>query len=211
LDNAISLKIQFEIEQIDELMRESSPLFNLCKIREPDFVEKCGIAMILHSFYNGIENILLLIIKNKDSKLPNGTKWHKELFGKSFEESKNRTKIFREELKVPLNEYLQFRHFVRHSYGFQLKWEKIKNMFFDTAITHQMTKDAYSGVVVKDEDIMLLLAGDNDYVPVIEDLVLEGFKVIVLFWDHAGLELKTKASAFISLNQHFKSLTKILS
>jgi hypothetical protein len=120
----------FEIEQIDELITDSSPVFDLCKIREPDFVEKCGIALILHSFYNGIENILSLIIKNKDSGLPNGIKWHKELFIKAFEKTENRSQIFREELKAGLNDYLQFRHFVRHSYSFQLKWEKMKNMFF---------------------------------------------------------------------------------
>ena len=131
MDSATSQKIRFEIEQLDELLNESSPLFDLCKIKEPDFVEKCGIAMILHSFYNGIENILLLIIKNKDSSLPSGIKWHKELFAKAFEETESRTKIFNEEIKTPLNEYLQFRHFVRHSYGFQLKWEKMKNMLFD--------------------------------------------------------------------------------
>ena len=131
MDSVTSQKIQFELEQIDELINESRPLFDLCKIKEPDFVEKCGIAMILHSFYNGVENILLLIIKNKDSSLPNGIKWHKELFAKAFERNENRPSIFREELKISLNEYLQFRHFVRHSYGFQLKWGKMKNMFFN--------------------------------------------------------------------------------
>jgi len=80
LDNAVIQKIQFEIEQIDELLDSTNPLFDLCKIREPDFVENCGIALILQSFYNGIEKIVLLIIKNKDSSLPNGNKWHKELF-----------------------------------------------------------------------------------------------------------------------------------
>lgn len=80
----------------------------------------------------------------------------------------------------------------------------------DTAIAHQMTKDAYSGVVDRKGDVMILMAGDTDYVPVIEDLVLEGFTVNVLFWDHAGFELKTKASVFVSLNQYFKVLTKTL-
>jgi len=31
LDNAIIQKIQFEIEQIDELIDAASPLFDLCK------------------------------------------------------------------------------------------------------------------------------------------------------------------------------------
>jgi hypothetical protein len=59
----------------------------------------------------------LLIIKNKDASLPNGIKWHKELFAKAFEKTENRSQIFKEEIKMPLNDYLQFRHFVRHSYG----------------------------------------------------------------------------------------------
>jgi hypothetical protein len=131
LDNAIIQKIQFEIEQINELLDEASPLFNLCKSKEPDFVEKCGMALILQSFYNGIEKIMLLIMKNKDIGLPNGIKWHKELFNNAFKGTKNRTYIFREELYEQLNDYLQFRHFVRHAYGFQLKWEKMKKLFFD--------------------------------------------------------------------------------
>ena len=130
MDNVTTQKILFEIGQIDELIHEASPLFDLCKIKEPDFVERCGTAMILHSFYNGIENILLLIIKNKESVLPKGIKWHKELFAQAFEATENRSQIFREDLKESLNDYLQFRHFVRHSYGFQLKWEKMKNMLF---------------------------------------------------------------------------------
>ena len=141
MDNTISQKIQFEIEQIDELINESSPLFDLCKIKEPDFVERCGAAMIVHSFYNGIENILVLIIKNKDSTLPNGIRWHKELFDMAFEETENRTQIFKEELKLPLNEYLQFRHFVRHSYGFQLKWAKMKNLLFDMNMVWEKAKE----------------------------------------------------------------------
>jgi hypothetical protein len=141
LDSAITQKILLEIEQIDELIDESSFLFDLCKIREPNFVERCGIALILHSFYNGIENIISMIIKNMDSVLPNGIKWHKELFAKAFEKTENRSQVFKEELRWPLNDYLQFRHFIRHSYGFQLKWEKMKNLLFDMNVTWKGIKE----------------------------------------------------------------------
>ena len=141
MDSAITQKILFEMGQIDELINESSPLFELCKIREPDFVERCGIAMILQSFYNGIEKIILLIIKDKDLSLPNGIKWHKELFSTAFEKNENRTQIFREELNAPLNDYLQFRHFARHSYGFQLKWEKMKDILFNMNVIWKNIKE----------------------------------------------------------------------
>jgi hypothetical protein len=141
LDNAILQKVQFEIEQIDELLGETSPLFDLCKIREPDFVERCGIALILQSFYNGIEKILLLIMKNKDMGLPNGVKWHKELFDNAFIEANNRTCIFKKELYEQLNDYLKFRHFARHTYGFQLKWEIMKNLLFDMNVLWEKIKE----------------------------------------------------------------------
>ena len=140
MDNNIIQKILFEIDQIDELINESQTLLEICKTKEPDFVEKCGIAMILQSFYNGIENIISLIIKNKDLTFPNENKWHKELLDKAFKETKNRTEIFNNELKVSLNEYLKFRHFARHSYGFQFKWEKMRNMLFNMNIIWEEVK-----------------------------------------------------------------------
>ena len=141
MDNAISQKVLFEIEQIDQLIHDSSPLFDLCRIKEPDFIERCGIALILHSFYSGIENIMLLIIKNRNDGLLNGTKWHKDLLLKAFERSDKEINIFRDELKAPLNEYMQFRHFVRHTYGFQLRWEKMKYLLFDMNTIWEKVKE----------------------------------------------------------------------
>jgi hypothetical protein len=141
LDSAITSKILFEIGQIDRLLSESSPLVNLCKVKEPDYVEKCGGAMILHSFYNGIESVLLLITKNKDVTVPKGVGWHKELLDNAFENTENRTRIFREELRDPLMDYLKFRHFIRHSYGFQLKWEDMKDKLLGMDTVWQEVKE----------------------------------------------------------------------
>lgn len=79
----------------------------------------------------------------------------------------------------------------------------------DVAIAHCITKDAYTGKIKKGEDEITLVAGDKDYVPMVEDLVAEGFKVDVVFWDHAADELKKAASRFISLNPHLGTLTKV--
>ena len=78
----------------------------------------------------------------------------------------------------------------------------------DVAIAHQMTKDAYTGVVKKGLDTMTLLTGDKDFVSVVEDLVANGFLVDVVFWDHAGGELKKAATQFVNLNPHLATLTK---
>ena len=141
LDNAIVQKILFEIDQIDEHLNSASPLFDLCKIKEPDYIEKCAVAMIIHSFYNGIENMILMIVKNKDSNLPSGIKWHKELLNRAFEKTERRTQIFRGEMKLPLNEYLRFRHVVRNTYGYQLKWEDMKTLLLNIDMIWKNTKE----------------------------------------------------------------------
>jgi uncharacterized LabA/DUF88 family protein len=57
----------------------------------------------------------------------------------------------------------------------------------DVAIAHRMTKDAYT-IINRASAELTLVAGDKDYVPVVEDLVKEGFHVVVAFWraDRAG-------------------------
>ncbi|GHV90791.1 hypothetical protein AGMMS50268_12940 [Spirochaetia bacterium] len=124
MDETVIQKIRFEITQIDREIDEYEPLFALCKLKEPDKIERSAAALLLHSFYNGIEKILILISKNIDLNLPSGNKWHTELFEKSFEKTEIHGNIFREELKDALHNYMSFRHFVRHTYDFQLVWDR---------------------------------------------------------------------------------------
>jgi len=128
LNNALKTKLLFEISQIDKLLNESSPLIDLCKLKEPDFIEISACAMILHSFYNGIENILVLIFKHYDGKLPQSNRWHMELLEKAFVSDETRKQVFINDLQNSLEEYMKFRHFVRHSYGFQLEWERMEDL-----------------------------------------------------------------------------------
>jgi hypothetical protein len=91
------------MSQIDEVINSTKPLRDLCKIRVPDIIEKSAAALLLQSFYNGIENILIIIVKHFDGKLPNSSKWHKELLEKAFEESEKHTPILRDEIRIILN------------------------------------------------------------------------------------------------------------
>lgn len=78
----------------------------------------------------------------------------------------------------------------------------------DVALAHQMTKDAYSGLIQKENDELTLVAGDKDYVPVVDDLVAGGFAVHVVFWRHAAAELREAASSFTELDPFLDALTK---
>jgi len=131
LGNELQVKINYEISQIDKLINDCQPLIDICKIKTPDFIEMAAAAMVLHSFYNGIENIIIMIFKNNNEKLPNNIKWHTELLYKTFTANGSRKAIFDKELKETLDEYLKFRHFVRHVYGYKLKWPMMENLFFN--------------------------------------------------------------------------------
>lgn len=76
----------------------------------------------------------------------------------------------------------------------------------DTGIVAKMTKHAYTEVD-KQNDTLTLVAGDGDFVPVVEMLVNEGFCVEVVFWSHASKELKGICSKFTSLDDHIDHLS----
>jgi hypothetical protein len=128
LNNDVKAKILFEISRIDKLLDGGKPLLDLCKLKIPDFIEISAVALLLHSFYNGIENVLVLIFKNYNEKLPNGIKWHIELLDRAFVSNGNRKAIFQNEVQESMEEYLKFRHFIRHAYGFQLEWSRMENL-----------------------------------------------------------------------------------
>lgn len=79
MDDSVKVKIEHEISRIDRLLNDAKPLLDLCKLKEPDFIEITATAQILHSFYNGVESVVMLILKDANEKLPNDGRWHKTL------------------------------------------------------------------------------------------------------------------------------------
>lgn len=74
-----------------------------------------AIATFLHNIYNGVENILKQILKAKGIEIPESATWHKELLNLSVSQG-----IISEKLSDQMYEYLTFRHFFVHAYGFML-------------------------------------------------------------------------------------------
>ena len=125
MDKFLREKIEHEVCRINKLFDNGKPLLDLCKIKKPDFVEVSAVGSFLQSFYNGIENIILLIFKNIGEDIPTDSHWHKQLLDKTFEANDKRTILFKIEYKEKLFEYLSFRHYFRHSYGYELDWKRL--------------------------------------------------------------------------------------
>jgi len=131
LDDELSQDLLFEISQIDRLLDYSKPLFDSYKMKTPDSVELCAGAMVLHSFYGGIETILKSIFRHYNRPLPTGWRWHMDLLCKAFVSDFNGKPVFLNVSQEILDDYMKFRHFARHCYCFQIKWEKMRNLTTD--------------------------------------------------------------------------------
>ncbi|MCU0286804.1 MAG: hypothetical protein MUF15_10440 [Acidobacteria bacterium] len=119
--------IDFELGEIDTLFGlYKKELMNLDE--SPNLLELTALASVLHSFYNGIEKILLIIAKSIDKRIPSDINWHKSLLEQMAEENDQRKAVLTYDLKNELLKYLGFRHFFRHSYSFHLKWERLKEL-----------------------------------------------------------------------------------
>jgi len=86
-------------------------------------IELAAIGTFLHNTYNGIENILKQALRLKNVEMPESDSWHKDLLNLSVSKG-----IISEKLSDQLYEYLTFRHFFIHSYGFMLEEKQLKGL-----------------------------------------------------------------------------------
>lgn len=122
-------EIETECKRIEKLFRDYKPLLKKIETFEPDFIEIGSLAMLLHSFYNGLENIFSRIARKIDGKIPDGKDWHKELLELMAKQTEKRENIvLSDAMCEELKEYLGFRHFSRHAYAFDLDWFLMKDL-----------------------------------------------------------------------------------
>lgn len=77
----------------------------------------------------------------------------------------------------------------------------------DTALVTDLVADALT--VYQPGDMVVLIAGDRDYVPAIQRLKKAGIPVYVAFWDQQiSDKLKYVAARFVCLDDHFDDLCK---
>jgi hypothetical protein len=129
----VSANIKSEIEKTIKFeLKELDSLFSLYKNelleleREANLVELTAMASVLHSFYSGVEKILLVVAKKIDENVPYDINWHKSLLFQMTKENEKRDAVISGEMKDILLKYLAFRHFYRHSYSSQLRWDKME-------------------------------------------------------------------------------------
>ena len=86
--------------------------------------DRAAVGYLLHGFYNGCETIFRTIARFFENDLDAGS-WHRDLLRRMLLEVRGfRPRVIDEELFRLLDDFRSFRHKFRHSYGFELDWER---------------------------------------------------------------------------------------
>ena len=86
-------------------------------------------ALRLHSFYTGVERMLLLVSRVVNGRTPSqGEGWHRRLLERMAMNTDTRPAVLNEATQMELQEFLRFRHLVRNLYADELRVEPIERL-----------------------------------------------------------------------------------
>ena len=119
-------RVAVEREQLNRLIDGYRSLLENCAASPPSEIEISALAAMLHSFYNGVENIFKCIGDELDIQLSRSHSWHRDLLDSMGRPGKMRPAVISQNLAERLDTYLDFRHFFRHTYVFHLRWDRMK-------------------------------------------------------------------------------------
>jgi hypothetical protein len=125
----VSPELRDEVELELAMIRQHLDLFAALRRKVasvcPDDVEKAALGAMLHSFYNGVENIFKRVAAHCDAGPPRGEDWHTALLEQMTRPTPARPAVLSESLAAALKRFLEFRHVFRQAYGMQLRWDRM--------------------------------------------------------------------------------------
>ncbi len=124
---AFQARIEKELREIKKVVEYTEEGIAELSQEKPGVIVVSGLASQVHSFYSGLEKIFDLIAEHIDRFEPSSKVWHKELLKQMTLEIQGvRPAVLTKELADVLGDYLEFRHFFRHNYGFDIDWDELK-------------------------------------------------------------------------------------
>jgi hypothetical protein len=118
--------IRDELEKMTRIEREFEKIQDKIDLKAEDigYYDRGAIGYLLHNFYNGCENIFKIVSRFFENDFGPDT-WHKDLLKRmKLEIPGYRPKVIDEELYYLLDDFRSFRHKFRHTYAFELDWNR---------------------------------------------------------------------------------------
>jgi len=126
--NGLFADLERELTNLDALAAELKEILqNLSGKPTKTIIRAC--ASILHDFYTGVEKVFERIASEVDGGAPRGIDWHLQLLQRMLAPVPDtRPPVIDTSLGEELDEFMRFRHVFRHQYGFQLRWQLVKEL-----------------------------------------------------------------------------------
>ncbi|MEZ4592116.1 MAG: hypothetical protein R3D55_13385 [Chloroflexota bacterium] len=120
--------IRDDLGDVEQVVKRTETIY-IQAISSNNFAYYDALALNLHGFYMGIERIFEDIARTIEKHLPNNEKWHRALLQQmSLEIPSTRPPVIQKQTSNCLDEYLRFRHFVRHGYTLNFQANRVKEL-----------------------------------------------------------------------------------
>lgn len=137
-------RIDAELENLETSILLLPPASDLS---QTSVLEQAGVAGILHSFYNGIENILKQIVVGRGLVLPKGPAWHRDLLVLASEQQ-----LFPDDVIDDLKQYMAFRHYFAHAYVLDVDPQRMEPLVCKLPSLFRKIKTTLSAEYKKHDD-----------------------------------------------------------
>jgi hypothetical protein len=123
-------RIHRELEELGRVVTRAERALEAARQRPEDqdlYLDSA--ALNLHDFYSGLERVFSLIASSVDGSVPRGHEWHRELLRQMGTDIPQvRPAVLSAQTVQDLEEYLGFRHVVRHIYAFEFDFERVERL-----------------------------------------------------------------------------------
>jgi HepT-like protein len=138
---ALQALVEDELVALGRVAQEMEDLL-AASSQPPTHTELRAVASMLHKFYNGVERILERIAVSLGEGMPQGSYWHADLLAQiATAREPGRPAVVDEPLRARRKDYLDFRHFFRHAYGYTLEWSQLHWKAERLAVTLTMFRE----------------------------------------------------------------------
>lgn len=120
----LKAEIADELGKLTLLAEEFVNVEDKLSLQELPNYDRGAMGYLLHNFYNGCESIFRSIARFFENDL-GADSWHRDLLKRmTLEVPGFRPRVIDDELYRILDDFRAFRHKFRHSYSFELDWDR---------------------------------------------------------------------------------------